>query len=96
MSIKWGVLGTANIADWGVIPGMLLADNCELYAIAGRRQEKVDAYVSKFGFSKGYVGYENLLNAPDVQAIYVPLPNDLHKEWVIKALNAHKHVLCVE
>ena len=90
------MLGTANIADWGVIPGMLLADNCELYAIAGRRQEKVDAYVSKFGFSKGYVGYENLLNDPDVQAIYVPLPNDLHKEWVIKALNAHKRVLCVE
>lgn len=94
MSIKWGVLGTANIADWGVIPGMLLADNCELYAIAGRRQEKVDAYVNKFGFTKGYVGYENLLNDPEVQAVYIPLPNDLHKEWVIKALNAHKHVLC--
>lgn len=94
MSIKWGVLGTANIADWGVIPGMLLADNCELYAIAGRRQEKVDAYVDKFGFTKGYVGYDNLLSDPEVQAVYIPLPNDLHKEWVIKALNAHKHVLC--
>ncbi len=94
MGIKWGVLGTANIADWGVIPGMLLADNCELYAIAGRRQEKVDKYVAKFGFEKGYVGYENLLNDPEVQAVYVPLPNDLHKEWVIKALKAKKNVLC--
>lgn len=94
MGIKWGVLGTANIADYGVIPGMLQADNCELYAIAGRRQEKVDAYVNKFGFSKGYVGYDNLLADPDVQAVYIPLPNDIHKEWVIKALHAGKHVLC--
>lgn len=94
MGIKWGVLGTANIADYGVIPGMLQADNCELYAIAGRRQEKVDAYVNKFGFIKGYVGYDNLLNDPEVQAVYVPLPNDIHKEWVIKAVQAGKHVLC--
>lgn len=92
--VKWGVLGTANIADYGVIPGMVLADNCELYAIAGRRQEKVDKYVSKFGFEKGYVGYDKLLEDKEVQAVYVPLPNDIHKEWVIKALNAGKHVLC--
>lgn len=94
MGIKWGVLGTANIADYGVIPGMLQADNCELYAIAGRRQEKVDSYVNKFGFAKGYVGYDNLLADPEVQAVYVPLPNDIHKEWVIKALSSGKHVLC--
>ncbi len=94
MSIKWGVLGTANIADYGVIPGMVLADNCELYAIAGRRQEKVDAYVNKFGFSKGYVGYDNLLADPEVQAVYIPLPNNIHKEWVVKSLKAGKHVLC--
>lgn len=94
MGIKWGILGTANIADYGLIPGLKLANNAECYAIAGRRQEKVDQYVNKFGFEKGYVGYEKLLEDPEVQAVYVPLPNYIHKEWVIKALQAGKHVLC--
>lgn len=94
MGIKWGVLGTANVADWGVIPGMLQAKDCELYAIAGRREEKVAAYKEKFGFEKGYVGYDALLTDKAVQAVYIPLPNNLHKEWVIKALQAGKHVLC--
>lgn len=94
MSIKWGVLGTANIADYGMIPGLQLAEDCEPYAIAGRNQAKVDKYVNKFGFTKGYVGYEKLLADSEVQAVYVPLPNNLHKEWVIKAIEAGKHVLC--
>ena len=94
MSVKWGVLGTANIAKGCTIPGMQLADNCELYAIAGRSEEKVESYKNEFGFSKGYVGYEKLLEDPEVQAVYIPLPNNLHKEWVIKALKAGKHVLC--
>lgn len=94
MGIKWGVLGTANVADWGVIPGMLQAKECELYAIAGRYEEKVNAYKEKFGFKKGYVGYDKLLADSDVQAVYIPLPNNLHKEWVVKALKAGKHVLC--
>lgn len=94
MSVKWGVLGTANIAKGCTIPGMQLADNCELYAIAGRSEEKVESYKNEFGFSKGYVGYDKLLEDPEVQAVYIPLPNNLHKEWVIKALKAGKHVLC--
>ena len=94
MAIKWGVMGTANVADWGVIPGMLQAKDCELYAIAGRYEEKVNAYKEKFGFEKGYVGYDALLTDKAVQAVYIPLPNNLHKEWVIKALQAGKHVLC--
>lgn len=92
--VKWGVLGTANIADYGMIPGALLAESCELYAIAGRTQAKVDKYVNKFGFKKGYVGYDKLLSDVEVQAVYIPLPNNIHKDWVIKALNAGKHVLC--
>lgn len=94
MSVKWGVLGTANIARGCTIPGMLKAGNCELYAIAGRSEEKAEAYKNEFGFAKAYVGYDKLLEDPDVQAVYIPLPNNLHKEWVIKALNAGKHVLC--
>lgn len=94
MKVKWGVLGTAAIAANCTIPGMLKAENCELYAIAGRAQEKVDLYKERFGFQVGYVGYENLLADPSVEAVYIPLPNDIHKEWVIKALDAGKHVLC--
>lgn len=94
MSVKWGVLGTANIAKGCTIPGMKDAINCELYAIAGRNEAKVNEYTETFGFQKGYVGYEKLLEDPEVQAVYIPLPNHLHKEWVIKALKAGKHVLC--
>lgn len=94
MKIKWGVLGTAGIARGCTIPGMKLADNCELYAIAGRSPEKVEKFKSDFGFQKAYVGYDALLNDPEVEAVYIPLPNDIHKKWVIEALNHKKHVLC--
>jgi len=94
MRVKWGVLGTAAIAANCTIPGMMKAENCELYAIAGRSLEKVELYKERFGFQIGYVGYDRLLADPDVEAVYIPLPNDIHKEWVIKALNAGKHVLC--
>lgn len=94
MGIKWGVLGTASIAAGCTIPGMLKAEGCELYAIAGRNEQKVQRYKEKFGFSKGYIGYEALLADEQVQAVYIPLPNNLHYEWVMKAIAAGKHVLC--
>ena len=92
--IKWGVLGTADIARGQTIPGMKLASNCELYAIAGRRAEKAEQYKNEFGFQKAYGSYDALLEDPEVEAVYVPLPNDLHAEWSIRALQAGKHVLC--
>ena len=94
MKLNWGVLGTASIAKHCTIPGMLKAENCKLYAIAGRNAEKVQEFKEKFGFEKGYVGYENLVNDPNVQAVYIPLPNNIHKQWVIACLKAKKHVLC--
>lgn len=92
--VNWGVLGTANIAAHCTIPGMQKAKNCSLYAIAGRYEEKINRIMREFDFETGYVGYDKLLEDPKVQAVYIPLPNDLHKEWVIKALKAGKHVLC--
>ena len=92
--VKWGVLGTAGIAKGQTIPGMMQAENCCLYAIAGRDPEKVKEFQSLFGFEKGYTSYEMLLQDPDIQAVYIPLPNTLHCEWVLKALRAKKHVLC--
>jgi len=94
MVIKWGVLGTAGIANGCTIPGMQVAEDCELYAIAGRSETKVQEFQKKFGFEKAYVGYEALLADPQVQAVYIPLPNHLHYEWVMRAIDAGKHVLC--
>mgnify|MGYP003295110616 CR=1 FL=1 len=92
--INWGVIGTAGIAKGCTIPGMQQAENCHLYAIAGRSMEKAKAYQEEFGFQVAYDSYEKLLADPNVEAVYIPLPNELHYEWTIKALKAKKHVLC--
>ena len=92
--VRWGVLGTADIARGATIPGMIQAEHCELCAIAGRKAEKAAEYQRTFGFQKAYGSYEELLADPEVEAVYIPLPNDLHCEWTLKALQAHKHVLC--
>ena len=92
--VKWGILGTANIARWATIPGMKLSEYCEMYAIAGRSLEKAESFKKEFGFEKAYGSYEELLNDENVQAVYVPLPNDIHIKWVKAALEKKKHVLC--
>ena len=92
--VKWGILGTANIARWATIPGMKKAENCELYAIAGRSLAKAQSFAEQYGIEKAYGSYDELLADPLVQAVYIPLPNDLHLPWVTKALTAGKHVLC--
>ena len=94
MKVKWGIMGTANVAAWGTIPGMKKAESCELYAIAGRSLEKACAFKEKYGFEKAYGSYDELIADKDVQVIYIPLPNDLHCKWVKAALEAGKHVLC--
>ncbi len=65
--IRWGVLGTANIARGFTIPGMQLADDCELYAIAGRKLGKAESFKEEFGFQKAYGSYEELIADEDVQ-----------------------------
>ncbi len=92
--IKWGVLGTAYICERDTVPGMMMAKNCELYAIAGRNSEKVKRFQEKYEFEKGYLDYLSLLNDPEVEAVYIPLPNTLHYEWTLEALKHKKHVLC--
>ena len=92
--IKWGVIGTAGIAKSCTIPGMIQAYNCELYAIAGRSIDKAEQFKEKFGFEKAYGSYKELLDAPEVEAVYIALPNTLHYEWAVKAMESGKHVLC--
>ena len=92
--VKWGVLGTANIAKGCTIPGMQQVDTCELYAIAGRDINKALKFKDDFGFQKAYGSYEELIEDSEVQAIYIPLPNGLHLKWVKEALQHKKHVIC--
>ena len=92
--IRWGVLGTPDIARGQTIPAMKTAENCTLYAIAGRSPEKARDFRQAFGFEKAYSSYGELLDDPNVEAVYIPLPNSLHCEWAVRALNAKKHVLC--
>ena len=84
--IKWGILGTANIARYATIPGLKKAEHCQLYAIAGRSSEKAHAFKEEYGFEKAYGSYEELLADKEVQAVYIPLPNNLHLPWVKAAL----------
>lgn len=93
-NVKWGVLGTASIARGCSIPGMQKADNCDLYAIAGRDINKAEAFKKEFGFEKAYGDYDSLLQDKEVEAVYIPLPNDMHYEWCMKAIKAGKNVLC--
>ena len=92
--VKWGVLGVARIATKKVIPGMQQGALCEIAAIASRDRKKAQAAASELGIPKAYGSYEELLRDPEIEAIYNPLPNQLHVPWTIKAMEAGKHVLC--
>ncbi len=93
-SVRWGVLGCAAIAINQVIPGMEKANLTELTAIASRSLSKAQDAAAKFNLSRAYGSYEALLADPDIDAVYIPLPNGFHAEWSIKAMRAGKHVLC--
>src|SRR5271154_4435884 len=92
--VRWGVLGTASIAVRRAIPGMQRGEWCEVAAIASRDKCKAEDAARKFGISKAYGSYDELLADKEIEAIYIPLPNDLHVRWAMKAAEAGKHVLC--
>ena len=92
--IRWGVLSTANIGVKKVIPGMQLGELCTVTAIASRDFVKARAAANALNIEKAYGSYEELLADPEVDAIYNPLPNQMHVPWTAKAAEAGKHVLC--
>jgi predicted dehydrogenase len=92
--LRWGVLGTAKIALQHVIPAMQAGRYCQVEAIASRDLAQAEEVARWRGIPQAYGSYEALLAAPDVEAVYIPLPNHLHVPWAIKALEAGKHVLC--
>ncbi|TCJ14191.1 Gfo/Idh/MocA family oxidoreductase [Flaviaesturariibacter flavus] len=90
--MKWGVLGAANIAVRSVMPAIKAIKENELVAVASRSQLSADAAAAPFGIA-GEGSYDALLDRKDIEAVYIPLPNSLHYEWVTRALEAGKHVL---
>ena len=92
--IVWGVLGTARIALERVIPAMLASESCDVRAIASRDAGRACEAARGMGIARSYGSYDALLANPAIEAVYNPLPNHLHVEWSIRALEAGKHVLC--
>ncbi len=91
--VNWGIVSTADI-NRKVLPGAHASDKVELLAVASRDQARADAYAREWEIPRAYGSYEALLADPEIEAVYISLPNTLHVEWSIKALEAGKHVLC--
>ncbi|THB70680.1 MAG: gfo/Idh/MocA family oxidoreductase [Desulfovibrio sp.] len=92
--VRWGVLSTADIGLKKVIPAMQQAANLEVVAICSRNQAKAEQAAQELGIPKALGSYEALLGDPDIDAVYIPLPNHMHVPWSKEALRAGKHVLC--
>ena len=92
--VIWGILSTANIGIKRVIPAILSGQRGVIAAIASRDAKRARDVAARFGISRSYGSYQALLDDPQIEAIYNPLPNHLHVEWTVKALEAGKHVLC--
>jgi predicted dehydrogenase len=92
--LRWGILSTANIATGKVIPGMRQAARTEVVAIASRDPDLARSVADRLGIPTAHGSYAALLADPQVDAVYIPLPNHLHAEWTIAAAEAGKHILC--
>jgi D-xylose 1-dehydrogenase (NADP+, D-xylono-1,5-lactone-forming) len=93
MSTKWGIMSTAHINRL-VLAGARESDRVDVVAVASRDRERAEAYARENQIERAHGSYESLLADPDVEAVYISLPNSLHVEWSVRALEAGKHVLC--
>jgi predicted dehydrogenase len=92
--LRWGVLSTARIGRGKVIPGIQAVERCEVVAIGSRDADLAKGVATELGIPRAHGSYEALLEDPEVDAVYIPLPNHMHREWTIAAARAGKHVLC--
>jgi xylose dehydrogenase (NAD/NADP) len=92
MNVKWGLLSTASIND-AILRGAAESAAVEVIAVASRDEERARTYAREHGLERPYGSYDALLADPDVEAVYISLPNRLHVEWTLRALDAGKHVL---
>ncbi len=91
--VRWGIISTANIARAVFLPGLRQAGG-EVSAVAGRDAARAGQFAHDNGIGRSVEGYQRLIDDPDIDALYIPLPNSLHAEWTIRALEAGKPVLC--
>ena len=91
--LRWGLLSTARINRL-IIPAIRASERSEVTSVASRSREKAEAYAKEWGIPRVHASYEDLLADPDVDVIYIGLPNSLHVDWTIEALEAGKYVLC--
>jgi predicted dehydrogenase len=91
--VRLGILSTADI-NRKVIPGAHASDKIDLLAVASRDLKRAEEYARTWEIERAYGSYEELLTDPDVEAVYIPLPNTMHREWSLAAVEAGKHVLC--
>lgn len=91
--VRWGIIGTANIARAVFLPGLRQAGG-DAAAVAGREADRAGQFARDNGIGRGVAGYQALIEDPDIDALYISLPNSLHAEWTIRALEAGKPVLC--
>ena len=91
--MRLGIVSTADI-NRKVIPGAHASDKVELVAVASREQLRAEEYAKAWEIERAYGSYEALLEDPDVDAVYISLPNTLHREWSVRSLEAGKHVIC--
>jgi len=92
--VRWGILSTARIAAERLIPAFHESEIASLIAVASRDKERAEQFASKHRIAQAYANYEELLADRSIDAVYIPLPNHLHREWAIRAMDAGKHVLC--
>ncbi len=92
--IRWGIISTAAIGRRAVIPAIHASLNGQLTGVASRDGEKAARFARETGIPRAFSSYEALLDDPEIDAVYNPLPNSLHHEWTIKAAQAGKHILC--
>jgi predicted dehydrogenase len=93
-TVRWGVLSTSHFSTNKVVPAMQKGEYCLVEAIASRNLDRAQRVAAKLHIPNAYGSYEELLADPEIDAVYIPLPNHLHVPWSIKALQAGKHVLC--
>ncbi len=91
--LRWGIIGTGNIAKQ-FAEGVRSANQSELIAVASRTPDAAFDFARRFSVPKSFGDYQSILSDPDVEAIYLSLPNSMHREWTIRALTSGKHVLC--
>jgi len=92
--LRWGILSTAAIGRRKVVPAIQRARRCQVVAVGSRDADTARAYADQLGITTVHDSYAAVLADPDVDAVYIPLPNHLHAEWAIAAARAGKHVLC--